>query len=267
MATLERSSPKPEFTDAEAGAKDFPDSTAAALQLLHAAEAQAVALRGRHRRGAARPAALPRPGLALRVLRRPRRLPARLDRPEGLGCATAGTRSASRAPVGRGYDWPAHGWHEFRDPNEEWELTLYRNNANVVRQINQNIDTARETKAFEQWNPNWVTFVERNVGAWMHVEHGLGPLPLRERPAPRTNEHAQQRDLREQHAPDPVRPGPGALQPDAERGDRVVRRCRPCRDVEQRPGLAGRTRGLRGAHRRSTTGPRPSLPPTSSSSR
>jgi propane 2-monooxygenase small subunit len=75
---------------------------------------------------------------------------------------------------GKGYDWPAHGWHEFRDPNEEWELTLYRNNANVVRQINQNIETARETKAFEQWNPNWVTFVERNVGAWMHVEHGLG---------------------------------------------------------------------------------------------
>ena len=41
---------------------------------------------------------------------------------------------------GKGYDWPAHGWHEFRDPNEEWELTLYRYNANVVRQLNQNID-------------------------------------------------------------------------------------------------------------------------------
>ena len=43
-----------------------------------------------------------------------------------------------------------------------------------MRQINANIDTARETKAFEQWNPNWVQFVERNIGAWMHVEHGLG---------------------------------------------------------------------------------------------
>ena len=37
---------------------------------------------------------------------------------------------------GKGYDWPAHGWHEFRDPNEEWELTFYRYNSNVVRQIN-----------------------------------------------------------------------------------------------------------------------------------
>jgi len=35
---------------------------------------------------------------------------------------------------GQGYPWPALGWHEFRDPNEEWELTLYRYNANVVRQ-------------------------------------------------------------------------------------------------------------------------------------
>ena len=75
---------------------------------------------------------------------------------------------------GKGYDWPALGWHEFRDPNEEWELTFYRYNSNVVRQLNQNVDAARAAKAFEQWNPNWVHFVERNVGAWMHVDHGLG---------------------------------------------------------------------------------------------
>jgi propane monooxygenase small subunit len=75
---------------------------------------------------------------------------------------------------GRGYDWPAHGWHEFRDPNEEWELSLYRYNSNVVRQLTQNIEAARQAKAFEQWNPNWVRFVERHVGAWMHVDHGLG---------------------------------------------------------------------------------------------
>ncbi|HEX9519125.1 MAG TPA: hypothetical protein VF940_23480 [Streptosporangiaceae bacterium] len=75
---------------------------------------------------------------------------------------------------GKGYDWPALGWHEFRDPNEEWELTLYRYNANVVRQLNQNVENAKQSKAFEQWNRNWVRFVERNIGAWMHVDHGLG---------------------------------------------------------------------------------------------
>jgi len=43
-----------------------------------------------------------------------------------------------------------------------------------VRQLNQNVDAARAAKAFEQWNPNWVRFVEQHVGAWMHVDHGLG---------------------------------------------------------------------------------------------
>ena len=43
-----------------------------------------------------------------------------------------------------------------------------------MRQLNQNVDNARQSKAFEQWNRNWVRFVERNVGAWMHVDHGLG---------------------------------------------------------------------------------------------
>ena len=36
-------------------------------------------------------------------------------------------------------------WHTFRDPNEEWERTIYYNNANVVRQISQNIANATET--------------------------------------------------------------------------------------------------------------------------
>ena len=44
----------------------------------------------------------------------------------------------------------------------------------MVRQLNQNIDVARQTKAFDQWNRNWVRFVESHVGAWMHVDHGLG---------------------------------------------------------------------------------------------
>lgn len=78
------------------------------------------------------------------------------------------------ASGGAGYPWPASGWHQFRDPNEEWEQTLYDYNANVVSQLTRNVDIARQTKAFEQWNPNWVRFVQNQVGAWMHAEHGLG---------------------------------------------------------------------------------------------
>src|SRR3954467_4614408 len=100
------------------------------------------------------------------------------------------TRGIGTGGGGEGLDWPAHGWHEFRGPNEEWEQTIYRYNPNRVRQINQNIDNARNAKAFDQWSKNWVTFVERSVGAWMHVEHilGLYVFAANERSGP-TNMH------------------------------------------------------------------------------
>jgi propane monooxygenase small subunit len=65
-------------------------------------------------------------------------------------------------------------WHVFRDPNGEWNQTIYRNNANVVRQIQLNIDNAKIQKAFAAWNKQWSQVVARHVGAWMHAEHGLG---------------------------------------------------------------------------------------------
>jgi propane 2-monooxygenase small subunit len=172
-STVERSAPQPVFTDAEAGAKEFPDSTARNYNYFTPAKR-----RQSHYED-----------VTVEVQPDPRHYLSQgwlYGFSDGQGGYPLGWTAlkawGSDRPVpqrfpgsgGKGYDWPAHGWHEFRDPNEEWELTFYRYNSNVVRQINQNVDTARETKAFAQWNPNWVTFVERNVGAWMHVEHGLG---------------------------------------------------------------------------------------------
>ena len=65
-------------------------------------------------------------------------------------------------------------WHEFLDPNEEWEQTIYRNNANVVRQISQNIEHGRTAQVFSQLNRSWVRVLERHVFAWAHAEHGIG---------------------------------------------------------------------------------------------
>jgi len=171
--TTQRDLPRPEFTDAEAGAREFPDSNARRFNYFTPQKRKQshyedvtveVQPDPRHYLSqgwlygfADGRGGYPLDWTALKAWGS--------DRPEPERFPGSG---------GRGYDWPALGWHEFRDPNEEWELTLYRYNANVVRQINANIDTARETKAFEQWNRNWVTFVERNIGAWMHVEHGLG---------------------------------------------------------------------------------------------
>ncbi|MEV4147522.1 toluene hydroxylase [Amycolatopsis sp. NPDC049691] len=172
-ATQERSVPKPTFTDAEAGAKVFPDSTARQYNYFTPAKRKQshyedvtveVQPDPRHYLSqgwlyafADGKGGYPLEWTALKAWGSDRPLP---ERGPGSG--------------GKGYDWPAHGWHEFRDPNEEWELTLYRYNANVVRQLNQNIDAARQAKAFEQWNRNWVDFVAKHVGAWMHVDHGLG---------------------------------------------------------------------------------------------
>jgi propane monooxygenase small subunit len=172
-SATERSVPKPVFTDAEAGAKEFPDSTARRFnyyvpqkrkQTHYEDVTVEVQPDPRHYlsqgwlygfsdgRGG-----YPLEWTALKAWGSDRPVP---ERGPGSG--------------GSGYEWPAHGWHEFRDPNEEWELSLYRYNANVIRQLNQNIDAAKQAKAFEQWNPNWVRFIERHVGAWMHVDHGLG---------------------------------------------------------------------------------------------
>jgi propane monooxygenase small subunit len=173
----ERSVPKPVFTDAEAGAREFPDSSASAR---HYNYFQPAKRKQTHYED-----------VTVEVQPDPRHYLSQgwiygfangdngyplhwtklkawgVDKPEPQ-------RGVGSGGLPKDFTWPAHGWHEFRDPNEEWEMTIYRYGANVVRQLNQNIENARNAKAFEQWTPNWIRFVERNVGAWMHVEHILG---------------------------------------------------------------------------------------------
>jgi len=169
----ERSVPKPVFTDAEAGAKEFPDSHARRFNYYNPQRRKQTHYED----------------VTVEVQPDPRHYLAQgwlYGFSDGRGGYplewTALKAWGSDRPVpqrspgsgGRGYDWPAHGWHEFRDPNEEWEQTLYRYNANVVRQLTQNVENARNSKAFDLWATNWVRFVERHVGAWMHIEHILG---------------------------------------------------------------------------------------------
>ena len=170
-ATQERSVPEPVFTDAEAGAKEFPNSRPAGTTRTPQKRKQTTTRTSPSRCSPTRGTTCPRAGsTALPTAGAATRWTGRSSRP---GARTSQHR-ALPGSGGKGYEWPAHGWHEFRDPNEEWELTLYRYNSNVVRQVNQNVDAARQSDAFSQWNPNWVSFVAQHVGAWMHVDHGLG---------------------------------------------------------------------------------------------
>jgi propane monooxygenase small subunit len=146
----ERSVPKPVFTDAEAGAKEFPSSTSRSYNYFTPRKRRASVYED----------------VTVDV------------QPDPARHLTQGWVYAfADGKAGYPEEWTAlksSNWHEFLDPNEEWEQTIYRNNANVVRQIQSNIANAKAAGVFEGWNRAWSKVVERHVFAWAHAEHGLG---------------------------------------------------------------------------------------------
>ena len=106
--TKQRSFPKIEFTDSEAGALEFPSSKSRKLQLLQAGEAACDDVRGRHRRRAARSGSASDPGLDLRLRRRARGLSAGVDgreaRPTGTRSSTP-TRNGSSRSIATTAQW------------------------------------------------------------------------------------------------------------------------------------------------------------------
>ncbi len=149
-APAERSVPITVFTDSEAGALEFPSSTSRSYNYFKPAKLRATTYED----------------VTFDVQVDPER---HLTQGWLYGFADS--------PGGYPKDWTelhCSDWHEFRDPNEEWEQTIYRNNANVVRQISQNLENAKAAKAFDGWNASWTKVVAEHVGAWMHIEQGLG---------------------------------------------------------------------------------------------
>jgi propane 2-monooxygenase small subunit len=150
MATKERSVPKPQFTDAEAGALEFPSSNSRQFNYFEPARRRATMYED------VTVDVQPDPGRYLS---------------QGWVYAFAD------GPGGYPAEWTemkSSDWHEFRDPNQEWERTIYQNNANVVRQIQQNLENAKQNKAYALWNNTWAKVAEQHVSAWAHVEQGLG---------------------------------------------------------------------------------------------
>jgi propane 2-monooxygenase small subunit len=152
MATevKERSVPKPVFTDAEAGAKEFPSWQSRSYNYFTPRKRRATVYED----------------VTVDV------------QPDPARHLTQGWVYAfANGDAGYPEEWTAlksSNWHEFLDPNEEWEQTIYRNNANVVRQISQNIEHGRTAHVFQAMNPAWVKVLARHVFAWAHAEHGIG---------------------------------------------------------------------------------------------
>jgi propane monooxygenase small subunit len=146
----ERSVPKPVFTDAEAGAREFPSSNSRTYNYYTPRKRRATLYED----------------VTVDV------------QPDPERHLTQGWIYGFADGIG-GYpkEWTAlksSDWHRFLDPNEEWEQTIYRNTANVVRQVQQTIANAKEEHVFGAWNPTWIKVVERHVSAWAHAEHGIG---------------------------------------------------------------------------------------------
>jgi propane 2-monooxygenase small subunit len=146
----ERDLPKPVFTDAEAGAKEFPSSRSRSYSYFTPRKRRASVYED----------------VTVDV------------QPDPERHLTQGWIYAfSNGDAGYPQEWTAlksGDWHQFLDPNEEWEQTIYRNNANVVRQISGNLAQAKAAQAFAGWNRTWIDIVARHVSAWAHVDHGLG---------------------------------------------------------------------------------------------
>jgi propane monooxygenase small subunit len=146
----ERSVPKPVFTDAEAGAKEFPSSNSRTFNYYTPRKRRASVYED----------------VTVDVQPDP-------DRHLTQGWIYGFANGVGGYP----HDWTAlksSDWHQFLDPNEEWEQTIYRNGANVVRQVQQTIANGKAAHAFAGWNRGWLKVVERHVGAWAHAEHGIG---------------------------------------------------------------------------------------------
>src|SRR4051812_42603826 len=146
----ERSVPKPVFTDAEAGSKEFPSSKSRSYNYFTPAKRRATVYED----------------VTIDVQPDPER---HLSQGWVYGFADG--------PGGYPKEWTklqATNWHQFLDPNEQWEQTIYRTNSSVVRHLQQNQANAKLAHAFGDWNKAWTSIVERHVSAWAHAEHGIG---------------------------------------------------------------------------------------------
>jgi propane monooxygenase small subunit len=146
----ERSVPKPVFTDAEAGAREFPSWQSRSFTYFTPYKRRATVYED----------------VTVDVQPDPARY-----------LSQGWIYAFGDGPGGYPHEWTAlksSNWHAFLDPNEEWEQTIYRNNASVVRQVAQNIANAKAAHAFAGWNRSWTKVVERHVGAWAHAENGIG---------------------------------------------------------------------------------------------
>lgn len=65
-------------------------------------------------------------------------------------------------------------WHAFRAPDQEWERTHYQRQSKIETMVQNVIANARRAGAPKAFDKAWSKILQTHLGAWKHVEFGLG---------------------------------------------------------------------------------------------
>ena len=70
-------------------------------------------------------------------------------------------------------------WHKFRSIDQEWERTHYQRQSNIVGMLGSVVANGRRSGAPQRFDVAWVKALQYHVGAYKHVEFGLGTALMR----------------------------------------------------------------------------------------
>jgi propane monooxygenase small subunit len=65
-------------------------------------------------------------------------------------------------------------WHAFRAPDQEWERTHYQRQSKIEAMVQSVIANGRKAQAPARYDRAWLKVLQNHLGAWKHVEFGLG---------------------------------------------------------------------------------------------
>ncbi|AGT10899.1 ferritin family protein [Paracoccus aminophilus] len=65
-------------------------------------------------------------------------------------------------------------WHAFRAPDQEWERTHYQRQSKIESMVQAVIANARKAGGHLVFDKVWQRVLQQHLGAWKHVEFGLG---------------------------------------------------------------------------------------------
>jgi len=70
-------------------------------------------------------------------------------------------------------------WHAYRAPDQEWERTHYQRQSKIVTMVQSVISNARANSMEQGFDGVWRKILQTHLGAWKHVEFGLGTSLMR----------------------------------------------------------------------------------------